>query len=61
RGVVHLKGDWTNADPVLTAFLAEHGRNGVPLYLFYPPRIGALPVVLPQLLTPGTVIDTLSK
>ena len=42
------------------AFLAQHGRNGVPLYLYYPPRTGALPVVLPQLLTPGTVLDALA-
>ena len=60
RGVVLLKGDWTNAEPKLTAFLAQHGRNGVPLYLYYPPRTGALPVVLPQLLTPGTVLDALA-
>jgi len=59
RGVVLLKGDWTNTEPRLTAFLAQHGRNGVPLYLYYPPRTGALPVVLPQLLTPGIVLDTL--
>ena len=61
RGVVLLKGDWTNPEPKLTAFLAEHGRNGVPLYLYYPPRMGALPVVLPQLLTPGTVLDALAR
>ena len=60
RDVVLLKGDWTNAEPKLTAFLAQHGRNGVPLYLYYPPRTGALPVVLPQLLTPGTVLDALA-
>ncbi len=60
HGVVLLKGDWTNAEPRLTAFLAEHGRNGVPLYLYYPPRTGALPVVLPQLLTPGAVLDALA-
>ena len=60
RGVTLLKGDWTNPEPKLTAFLAQHGRNGVPLYLYYPPRTGALPVVLPQLLTPGTVLEALT-
>lgn len=61
RGVALLKGDWTNADPALTDFLAQHGRNGVPLYLYYPPRMGALPIVLPQLLTPGTVLEALGR
>ena len=61
RGVALLKGDWTNADPALTDFLAQHGRNGVPLYLYYPSRMGALPIVLPQLLTPGTVLEALGR
>jgi thiol:disulfide interchange protein DsbD len=48
-GVLYLKGDWTNRDPAITAYLAEHGRNGVPLYVFYPP--GGDPQVLPQILS----------
>jgi thiol:disulfide interchange protein DsbD len=60
HGVVYLKGDWTNADPALTAFLRANGRSGVPLYLYYPPRTGALPVVLPQLLTPALVTELIN-
>lgn len=56
RDVVRLKGDWTNRDPVITAVLEEHGRTGVPLYLLYPGRPDAEPVVLPQLLTPQRVV-----
>lgn len=52
--VAFLKADWTRADPVVSAFLREHGADGVPLYVFYP-RSGA-PVVLPQVLTPGLVV-----
>ncbi len=37
RDVAYLKGDWTRQDPQITAFLREHGRDGVPLYVFYPP------------------------
>lgn len=48
-GIVTLKGDWTNGDPAITRFLAAHGRNSIPFYLFYPMR--AAPEVLPQLLT----------
>lgn len=49
--------DWTARDETIAAYLATFGRNGVPLYVFYPPS-GA-PVVLPQMLSPGLVKDTL--
>ena len=49
-----LVADWTTPDPAITAFLAEFGRNGVPLYVFYPADGGA-PRVLPQVLTPEIV------
>ena len=55
RGIVLMKGDWTNQDPAITAMLAAFGRNGVPLYVYYPGP-GKAPVVLPQLLTPHTVL-----
>ena len=55
RGITYLKGDWTNADPTLTALLTRHGRTGVPLYLWYDGG-SRTPVILPQLLTPGTVM-----
>ena len=52
--VAYLKGDWTRQDPEITAFLHAAGRDGVPLYVFYPAH-GA-PVVLPQILTPALVL-----
>lgn len=55
-GVVTLVGDWTNGDPVITRTLAEHGRNSVPLYLWYAPG-GAKPEILPQILTPGMLTE----
>ncbi len=58
-GVAYLKGDWTREDPNITAVLKAHGRSGVPLYLYYAP--GATEAqVLPQILTPGLVIEALS-
>ncbi len=57
-GVVYLKGDWTRQDPAITAFLREHGRDGVPLYVYYPPT-GGTPLELPQILTEGTVLSVL--
>jgi thiol:disulfide interchange protein DsbD len=56
RGIVYLQADWTKRDPVIAAALKEHGRAGVPLYLYYAPGAAA-PLVLPQLLTPGIVLD----
>ena len=51
-GIVTMMGDWTRGDPAISRFLAEHGRSGVPLYLFYPAG-GAEPRELPQILTPA--------
>jgi len=53
--VAYLKGDWTRQDPQITAFLREHGRDGVPLYVWYPPG-GGHPTVLPQILTESMLI-----
>lgn len=56
KGVVTLVGDWTNGDPVITRTLADHGRNSVPLYLWYAPG-AAKPEILPQILTPGLLTE----
>jgi thiol:disulfide interchange protein DsbD len=58
RGVAYLKADWTRGDAAIGALLRRHGRDGVPLYLYWAP--GAVePVLLPQLLTEGIVLDAL--
>jgi len=59
-GVVTLVGDWTNGDPVITRTLAEHGRNSVPLYLWYAPG-SAKPEILPQILTPGLLTGKVER
>lgn len=51
-GVIILVADWTNGDPAITRKLADHGRNSVPLYLWYAPRADQ-PDILPQILTPA--------
>jgi thiol:disulfide interchange protein DsbD len=58
-GITYLKGDWTKANPEITALLEKFGRAGVPLYLYYPGH-GAEPRVLPQLLTAGLVLDEIA-
>jgi thiol:disulfide interchange protein len=57
---VYLKADWTNRDPAIAKALADFGRVGVPLYVVYPKNGGA-PVILPQLLTEGMVIEAMEK
>jgi thiol:disulfide interchange protein DsbD len=58
-GVTYLKGDWTSQDARITALLVQFGRSGVPLYVFYPAGADSRPVVLPQLLTQGIVLDAI--
>ena len=60
RNVIYMKGDWTRQDQQITAFLRQHGRDGVPLYVFYPAN-GAPPTVLPQILTQGIVLDAIGR
>ena len=60
RKVAYLKGDWTRTDPAISDFLREHGRDGVPLYVLFPPK-GAEPVVLPQVLTASAVLAELDR
>ncbi len=57
-GVAALKADWTDRSDRIAAAIAGYGRAGVPLYVLYAP--GAVrPVLLPELLTPGIVLNAL--
>ena len=60
-GVVKMKADWTKNDPVITEMLRKFGRNGVPLYLLYGSDSSKNPQILPQMLTPEVVIESLEK
>jgi thiol:disulfide interchange protein DsbD len=57
-GTTYLVGDWTNQNPEISALLREHGREGVPLYLYFPPGAAA-PKILPQILTEALMLETL--
>lgn len=52
---VILVADWTSRDDAITEYLASFNRNGVPIYVFYPPS--GEPRVLPQILTPSIMLD----
>lgn len=56
---VYMRGDYTNVDPQITAFLDEHKAVGVPLYVVYGP--GAPPTVLPTVLTQALVEEALLR
>jgi len=58
--IVTLRGDWTNKDPQITAELASYQRSAVPFNVIWMPGKKD-PVILPELLTPGTVLDALKK
>jgi thiol:disulfide interchange protein DsbD len=57
KKVVLVRADWTRRDPEITAALAEFGRSGVPVYALYRP--GKSTLVLPEILTPGSLREAL--
>jgi thiol:disulfide interchange protein len=55
----YLKGDWTNEDPAITAFLQRFKAVGVPLYVVFPAN-GGKARVLPALLSQSRVEEALA-
>jgi thiol:disulfide interchange protein DsbD len=58
---VALLGDYTRFPADITDELNRFQRAGVPLVLVYPRDATKPPLVLPEALTPGIVLDTLAK
>lgn len=58
-GTVLMIADWTLKNPEITELLKQFGYQGVPLYVYYPPK--GEPVVLPQVLTESLVIQTITN
>lgn len=54
-----FRGDWTRRDRAIAEELARFGKGGVPMYLVYSPHGPETPTVLPELLTPGMVLEAL--
>jgi thiol:disulfide interchange protein DsbD len=59
--IVAVKADWTKRNPDITRLLAKFGRSGVPLYVVFPAGRPRDPIVLPEVITPGIVIDALEE
>jgi thiol:disulfide interchange protein len=60
-GVVPFLADNTDESPAITAELAKYKRAGVPLVVVFPADPNAAPIVLPEVLRPGLVLDALDK
>ncbi len=60
-GAVAMVGDYTHFPDSITAELNHYDRAGVPLVLVYPKNPDAAAIVLPSVLTPGTVLDALDQ
>lgn len=58
KKVATLRADWTNKDPRITAELAAYQRSAVPFNVVWLPGKDT-PVLLPELLTAGIVLDSL--
>ena len=56
-----MVADYTRFPDNITAELNRYGRAGVPLVLVYPKDPDAQPIVLPQILTPGIVLNALNR
>ena len=61
KNVALMRGDWTTKSPSITAALRRYGRNGVPLNVIIKQGKADSAVVLPNILTPGTVTAELER
>jgi thiol:disulfide interchange protein len=59
-GLIPLKADWTKKGPIIARALAGQGRVAVPFNIIYLPD-GGKPIILPEVLTEGIVLDALEK
>ena len=62
--IVALQADWTKRGPVILEALQSYGREGVPLYVYYPSsKIGQGDkdyVILPEILSEKILLDAIS-
>ncbi|MBK0094059.1 cytochrome c biogenesis protein CcdA [Erwinia sp. S59] len=57
-GTLYMVADSTKFNPDVDDAMSEFGQGGLPMYLVYPAD-GGPPKVLPQVLTPGIVVNAL--
>lgn len=63
--IAALQADWTKRGPIILKALQKYGREGVPLYVYYPPRkkdeLPAVPILLPEILTRKIVLEVIEE
>ncbi|MBX2992778.1 MAG: thioredoxin family protein [Bacteroidetes bacterium] len=59
--IISMKADWTNRNEAITRLLQKFGRSGVPLYVVFPAGRPTEPIVLPEVITTGIVLDALAR
>ncbi|GLQ45017.1 cytochrome c biogenesis protein [Dyella lipolytica] len=59
-GTVYMKGDWTDVNPTISAFLQQYHSPGVPLYVVFP-KDGGPGRQLPTVLTSSLVAQALTE
>ncbi len=61
KNIVTMKADWTTRNETITRLLAKFGRSGVPLYVVFPKGKPTEPIVLPEVITTGIVLEALER
>lgn len=59
--VVLMKADWTSQDDRISQKLKQFNRSGVPLYVIYPGKDPAKPIVLPEVITVDLMLEKLNQ
>jgi thiol:disulfide interchange protein DsbD len=61
HNMVAIRADWTSRNPDITRLLAKFGRSGVPLYVIFPAGRATEPIILPEVITTGIVLDAIDR
>jgi thiol:disulfide interchange protein/DsbC/DsbD-like thiol-disulfide interchange protein len=56
-----LRADWTLRDATIAAALARYGRTSIPLYVLYAGTGPSDFVILPEIISPGILLDALKR
>ena len=63
--IAALQADWTKRGPIILNALQTYEREGVPLYVYYPPRKKSepspSPILLPEILTRKIVLEVIEE
>jgi len=60
-GIIAMKADWTSRNPDVTSLLTKFGRSGVPLYVLFPKGKPNEPLILPEVITGGIVLEAIER